>query len=797
MNKNNHRRHTALLVLVASVQSNALVAQEQSASRITALEEVIVTAQKREASLQDTPIAISSFNTQSLERLAVSEAGDIAKYTPNLDMRNPPGSFDNVGYSLRGMSSTDPSLLGEPTVGLYADGVYIARIAGAAFELVDLERIEVLRGPQGDLYGRNTIGGAINLVSQKPAEEFGFKQKLAFGDYDYFRTDTSVDTGEFAGFSAKLAYSHWDRDGWLDNRIADNKFGEVDKSDAARVAIRWVPADNFTADYVYDYTDRLSNATLSQLVYVRPYQLSLGGAILQQAAEFASPDRLGALSMAKSTEPDTWSNVNGHALYFDWQLGDMTLRSISAYRDWNAGTHANEYGAFPSDGKTVLNGAGGLVPAGEYVSIFYATREDEANQFTQEFQLLGDAFDERLQYTVGLYYFEETAHEDNPQYFTIPAIMAYGGLSQATQSFLCVDPTFSDPNACLGKDTLLSTPIFQYGADNDSIAAYGQFRYSLTDALNLTLGMRYTEDNKEVYLRNSTIIRNEGLDEVKANDSWNNFSPSTTLGWAMNEQINLYGTVAMGYRSGGFNARATTSSAFDTPFEEEKVTSYEFGVKSDLLDQRLRLNGAVFYYVYKDKQVPQFEAGSSGASSIISNAGEQDAIGLELDVTMVPTKGWLVQASFGYIDIDINKFVTKPSDPVTGLPAGQGNIDVADYAKVMATPKENASVLVQYEFPAFSFGQMTLQVDANYNSERYFDPINTLYNSAEEQTLINARATLGGIEIGPGVFQAAVWGRNLADEGYREWGIDFGALGYAIDSYMAPRMYGIDLVYKY
>lgn len=797
MTKQGSRYQLALFLLAAGMQPTNVVAQVEAEPRTAMLEEVVVTAQKREASLQDTPIAISSFNTQALERLGVTEAGDIAKYTPNLDIRNPPGSFDNVGYSLRGMSSTDPSLLGEPTVGLYADGVYIARIAGAAFELVDLERIEVLRGPQGDLYGRNTIGGAINLVSQKPAEDFGFRQKLAFGNYDYLRSDTSVDTGEYAGLSAKLAFSHWERDGWLDNSLADNKLGEVDKSDAARTAVRWVPSDNFVADYVFDYSDRLSNATLSQIVHVRPYQLNLGGAILQQAAEYASPDRLDTLAMASSTEPDTWSKVRGHALHLDWQLGEITLRSISAFRDWEAGTHANEYGAFASDGKTVLDGAGGLVPAGEYVSIFLATREDEAHQFTQEFQLLGDAFNQRLHYTLGLYYFEETVYEDNPQSYTIPAIMAYGGLDQATQSFLCVDPTYADPNACLGKDTLLSAPIFQYGADNDSIAAYGQFQYALTDALNVTLGLRYTEDNKKVFLRNSSITRNEGLDEVQADDSWQNFSPSMTVDWALNDQTNVYGTLSRGYRSGGFNARATTSSAFATPYEEENVISYEIGAKTELLDQRLRVNSAVFYYVYSDKQVPQFEAGSGGASSIISNAGEQEALGLELDVTLIPADGWLVQASYGYIDIDINKFVTKPSDPVTGLPAGDDNVDISDFARVMATPRENASVLVQYQLPAFSFGQLTLQVDANYNSERYFNPINALYDSAQDQTLINARATLGEVEIASGVFQAAVWGRNLADKGYREWGIDFGALGYAVDSFIAPRMYGIDLVYTY
>ncbi|WP_116366590.1 TonB-dependent receptor [Parahaliea mediterranea] len=791
---NNYSTIVALLPALVAVPG---LAQGVDDGRASVLEEVIVTAQKRESSLQETPISISTFDPANLDRLRVAEAGDVAKYTPNLDMRKPPGSYDNYGYSLRGMSSTDPSLLTEPTVGLYADGVYIARISGAAFDTVELERIEVLRGPQGTLYGRNAIGGAINLVTRKPLDDFGFKQKLSAGNYDYFRSETTVDTGEYAGFSATLSYTHWNREGWLDNLLADNMLGEVDKSNSARVAIRWEPTDTFTADFVYDYTDRLSNGSLPQLVWVRPYQAGLGGPIYAQAMEFASPDRLDGLPMAVSTKPDTWSEIDGYALTLAWNVGGVTLKSISAYRDWYAGTTGNEYGAFPSDGVNVLDGTGGVIPAGQYVSLFSATREDEQDQFTQEFQLLGEAFEERLTYTLGLYYFEEETYEDNPQTFVFPAIMAYGGLDQATQSFLCRDPTFADPAACLGKDTVLSTPIFQYGSDNDSWAVYGQFGYDLSDKLAMTLGLRYTRDNKSAFLRNSGIQRNEGIEQVEADDSWSNFTPALTLDYAFSEDLNGYATVSQGFRSGGFNARASTSSGFSTPFDEENVTSFELGLKADLLDQRLRVNSALFYYEYKDKQVTQFEAGSNGASSIIANSGKQDAVGVELELAFIPAEGWLLQASYGFIDIDIKEFETTPSDPVTGLPAGSQNVDIADFAKVIHTPEHNGSVILEYAAPPFSFGQLVFQVDASYNSTRYFHPVNNLYDTAGHQTLVNGKISLNDIELGPGALEAVAWVRNLTDEEYREWGIDFGALGFAVDSFIAPRMYGVDLVYQF
>ncbi|MEQ9464706.1 MAG: TonB-dependent receptor [Haliea sp.] len=799
MNKrNNNHKHSLSLVLASCYLAAApSLAQQDTGVRTQALEEVVVTAQKREESLQETPIAVSAFDIGALQQLGVGEPGDVALYTPNLEIRKPPGSSDNYGYSMRGMSSTDPSLLTEPTVGLYADGVYIARISGASFDTVDLERIEVLRGPQGTLYGRNAIGGAINLVTRKPGEEFGFRQKLSAGNYDYLRSETSVDTGMYNGFAATLSYTHWKREGWLDNAEADNKLGETKNSDALRFALRWSPNDALTADYVFDYSDRDSNGAIVQLVHIRPFQQGLGGPIYAQAAAVASPNRQDSLPMPFSDSAANYSTIKGHALTVEWAGDNFTLKSITAHRDWDSGTTENEYGSFRSDGVNVLNGIGGVIPAGEFVPLFLASRESRQDQFTQEFQMLGTALNDRLQYTLGLYYFEEETYEDNPQSFVLPAIFAYGGLDQGTQSFLCQDPTFSNPLACFGKDTLLSTPVFIYGSDNDSVAAYSQLTYAATDEVDVTLGLRYTRDQKTSFLRNSTIQRNEGIEEVIGDDSWSNVTPALTVSYAPTDTLNTYFTLARGFRSGGFNARAASARAFSTPFNEENVTSYELGIKSDLWEQKLRVNAALFHYVYEDKQVTQFEAGSSGASSIIANAGKTEAQGVELEVTLIPVTGLLLKASYGFIDNNIKEFDTTPSNPVTGVGGGTENVDISDIAKTIHTPRHNASLIAEYTFEPFSFGQLVLQADSSYNSERYFHPINNLYDSAGKQTLINARASLTNIDVGSGSLRISAWGKNLADKEYREWGIDFGALGFATDSFILPRMYGLDVIYEY
>lgn len=798
MNKRNNKFKHSLTLASCCLAAAPGLAQQDPTGRSQVLEEVVVTAQKRQESLQETPIAVSAFDIGALQQLGVGEPGDVALYTPNLEIRKPPGSSDNYGYSMRGMSSTDPSLLTEPTVGLYADGVYIARISGASFDTVNLERIEVLRGPQGTLYGRNAIGGAINLISRKPGEEFGFRQKLSVGNYDYFRSETSVDTGMHSGFAATLSYTHWNREGWLDNSEADNKLGETKKSDAARLALRWQPNDALTADYVFDYSDRDSNGAIVQLVHIRPFQAGLGGPIYAQAMAEASPSRNSSLPMPFSDGASNWSTIRGHALTVEWASDNFTLKSITAHRDWDSGTTENEYGSFRSDGVNVLNGMGGVIPAGDFVPMFIASRDSKQDQFTQEFQMLGTAMNERLQYTLGLYYFEEETYEDNPQAFVLPAIFAYGGLDQGIQSFLCQDPTFANPLACFGKDTFLTIPTFIYGSDNDSVAAYSQLTYAATEQVDVTLGLRYTRDKKTSFLENSNIQRNEGIDRVIGDDSWSNVTPAFTVSYAPSDTLNTYLTLAKGFRSGGFNARAATSRSFATPFNEENVTSYEFGVKADLWEQKLRVNAALFHYVYEDKQVTQFEAGSGGASSIIANAGKTEAQGVELEVTLIPVTGLLLKASYGFIDDDIKEFDTVPSDPVTGLPAGGSeNVDISGIAKTIHTPRHNASLIAEYTFEPFSFGQLVLQADSSYNSERFFHPINNLYDSAGKQTLINARASLTNIDLGAGSLRVSAWGKNLADKGYREWGIDFGALGFATDSFVLPRMYGLDVTYEF
>ncbi|MFK8021551.1 MAG: TonB-dependent receptor [Pseudomonadales bacterium] len=794
-------------LFIPTALSIALMSPVQAQESL-ALEEIIVTSQKRVASLQDTPISVVAFGQDELEAIGAFEAGQVAEYAANVSIDRQPSSLDNYGYSIRGVGTGETSLLVENTVGVYIDGVYIARNTGAVFDVVDLERIEVLRGPQGTLYGRNTIGGAVNIITAKPSEEFGFKQHLTFGNRDFLRSKTTLDTGLLGDmFSAKLTYNFNEKDGLVNNSVHGNKLG-AQESDAYRIALRLTPSDSFTADYTYDNSKRQSNGAMSQIVATRAPNNQLGGAITQAATAFASADRLDSLPMANAPGKDTNSDIEMHTITLEWEATDnLTIKYVGSMREWDSSTTGTDFGSFASDGATVLQdptvAPGQFVPAGELRSVFLAERISDNEQMTHEFQFLGNLLDGKLQYTAGLYYFEEESNEANPQSFILPAIFAFGTQPAGAQAFLCGD--FVSPAPCFGKDVQLSTPLFEYGSENDSIAAYGQFTYAFSDALDLTVGLRYTEDDKSAYLRNSRITNPDGsIRENAAEDDWSNVSGGLTLNYAWNDDVRTYFTVANGYRAGGFGARSASREDFQLGFDEETVTNYEVGIKSDWADSRVRLNGAIFFMDYQDAQVNSFKAGEGGASSVTLNAGELEIKGLELELTAQVTEGLRLMLNYGYTDAKYTEFITQRTDPLTALPSPgptadpvTGNEDISSFAVVGRTPKNNGAFIASYDAPAFSWGQLNLRAEVTYRDKMVFHPQLNAFDSTDDQTLVHARATLSEMSVLGGDLSVGLWGRNLTDEEYREWGIDFGTLGFAIDSFKEKRSYGVDLIYRF
>ena len=232
------------------------------------IEEIVVTAQKRTESLQDAPLAVTAFTADRLEDLGAYGATDVAEFTPNVSIVPIMGSSANIRMEIRGMSTAEPSLTIDPKVGIYLDGAYIARNSGAVFDIVDLERVEVMRGPQGTLWGKNTTGGAVNLVTNRPNGEFGFKQQMSAGNDGYMRSVSTLDTAQYGNVAAKFTYMHKEFDGWADNHGPSESDLASEDVDAFRIAVAWYATENLMVDYSYDNTDSESVPTPLQIVAV-------------------------------------------------------------------------------------------------------------------------------------------------------------------------------------------------------------------------------------------------------------------------------------------------------------------------------------------------------------------------------------------------------------------------------------------------------------------------------------------------------------------------------------------------
>ncbi|HEY6132313.1 MAG TPA: TonB-dependent receptor, partial [Halioglobus sp.] len=392
------RKNLSLAVLVASgLLANGAMAQQ--------LEEVIVTAQKRVESLQDTPIAISAFNAEDIENMGLIDAKDIGMASPYLQMPAYPTSSNNLALFIRGIGNADSMVITkDPTVGLYYDGVYAARSTGLLADLSDLERVEILRGPQGTLYGRNTMAGAINFINAKPTGEFGFKQSLSAGNYDSWRSVSHLSLPDASGFKTKFTATFSDRDGWVENEGANEvpgyEYNDFYKKETEgyRAAFRYDGVENLLVDYSYDYSDITSSAPYFQ------YGGSTGGMTAAFAAITNSfTDRLKESRTPTGGQkfayylPDSKTEVNGHNLTASYEINDqLTFKSITGYRDFDDDNSQNFAQSF-----------------GDAGSLEVYTKTDQ-DQVSQEFQLVGSI--ERLEYVGGLYYFNENGEQKERQY---------------------------------------------------------------------------------------------------------------------------------------------------------------------------------------------------------------------------------------------------------------------------------------------------------------------------------------------------------------------------------------------
>ena len=753
--------------LLAAALTTALASVAQAQSQSAMLEEVVVTAQKREQSLQDIPIAITAFGVREIEQRGIQDITDIGTIVPNVKIAAMPTNTGKAAVSIRGSVTSNPAITWEPTVGIYLDNVYVGKISGNIFRVTELERIEVLRGPQGTLYGKNTIGGAVNLITTKPSGEFGLFARGGYGNFDYTEGYLAINMpalpmGGLGEIKAKLSYGAEQRDGLYDNvrppldssisnpfvpggRIPANPvarndtFNELDRW-SARTDLLWDMSENLSARYTYDKNDAENTSSKEQLTHVDPSNLNLGVPIPGDLSSFIVSENRNASSISADFPSLEEFDAESHTLALNYDMGDIrsfggvSLRYIANRREMNF----------------VQNDDNDGTP----FALFHSEIDEGYEQTSHEFQILGSA--DRFNYVLGVFSFEEEADVVNP---LIPLNSLFGPL-------------------------VLNN---QYGLDAEQLAFYGQADYRppvMEDKLTVTAGVRWSKEQKDSY------IIHPGDFEGVADDEWTNVAPTFIVAYDFTDDFQAYAKYSRGWKAGGFNGEAESIEGFVDGYDPEEVDAWEIGFKSRYMDSRLQVNAAAFYNDETDLQVSVFTSGSS-ASTSIRNAGEAVKKGVELEVTFQPTPDLLVSANVGFLDSEFKEY--KEFDPVLGMEVNRKNEREVQYA-----PDYNFNLSGEYTFLRANWGNLNGRLDYTYsdNYVPYLTPEQNATSMIDGYGVLNGRLSLLDIPLGnDSLLSVALWGKNLTDEDYRLNTIPFGP--WTVSFFGDPRTYGLEAVLRF
>lgn len=695
------------------------------------MEEVIVTAERRAESLQDTPMSVSAYSGELVNEGGIKSMEDIAIRTPNFKMT----AFNIAEPQLymRGIGNTNDSAGADPAVAVFIDDVYVGRASGATTDLYDLDRIEVLRGPQGTLYGRNAAGGAVNIFTKKPQQEFEARVGLTVGNEGLVNLRGYINGPISDKVSGKVTINARERDGFAKN-INTGQDLEDDDTKSVRGQLLITPSDNVDVLLGFDYTDiNLSgdNRYLTNLDVVG------NGPGLGFAGQLQAANDLIDNDPRKSNHDEIQSSekeILGLSARVDVDLEWGTLTSITAWRESESSWHQ-------SLNPQLSTRVGGLglqeVDDGAV---------QDAEQFSQEIRISGTS--ETIKWVGGVFYFTEEIDRDE-RFFT-----------------------YWDPTTFLAAFTIGDVSFLQE-AQNDSFAAFGQLTWDMSDSLALTLGARYTKDEKE--------IDNEAISHippslgilygipligppytVSADESWNETTVRATIDWKISDNHMLYFTYSEGFKSGAFVGQQRSPEIASTAIQPELATNLELGARTEWLDGRLRFNATFFDLEYDDLQVWFLVNNELNA---INAAAEVD--GFESDFAIAFTENFNIVGSYATMDAEFSEGGNAGND----LPRA---------------PESSWSLTANLAVPMAS-GALDLMLTASYTDDYHYEIDNDERGFEGDVTLLDLSVRYTPDE---GNWELTLWGKNLDDELYSVHHID-GSFGGATRIYGPPRTYGL------
>jgi iron complex outermembrane receptor protein len=756
-------RPCALATIAALVVATAPVPARAETATAGGLEEVTVTARRFAESLQETPVAVSAFSDDALEARAITNLEEIGRYVPNMQFSPNGIAGGSSGQPfIRGVGQFDFMITTDPGVAIYLDGVYLARSLGNLLDLVDVERVEVLRGPQGTLYGKNTIGGAINVVTRRPGDETELFGEVRVGDFDRFDARASVSLPLVADrLAVRLAASTKNADGYGKRLLTGDEMGD-EGSNAYQAVVDWQPTDTLDVTLALDRTDVDQAFAVSHVEEINPaapLQGLYNALVAPYDARYITTDPYESNATGlNSNEQDIW----GASLTLTWQRGDLTLKSITGYRD-----QEQEFGTDPD---------------GSPETIVDEDDSTDQDQFSEELQLSGTSFGDRLRWVGGLYYFEEDA-AGLMDVTLLPGIFTAleglpGPFVPLAPGVTCPPPP-EVPLPCAGGagnplNTIFDlTRIITLDQQTQSVAVYGQASYQLTEPLSLTVGVRYTREDKD--FSTSLYLPTSGqflIPPTKRSDSWSDVSPRFGVEYRVNDDVLLYASASKGFKSGGFNGRGSNANEVNA-YDPEELWSYEAGVKSEWWDRRLRLNAAAFFNDYSDLQFTTQTVAPDGTQVVlVGNAAKAEIKGVEIELSAAPVEALNLSATVGYLDSKYTEI--EPSVQTITLDS-----------ELIGAPEWTASAAADFTIPLDDWAELVLRSDYTYRAKTYFDAANTESVAQHGYGLWNAAVTLRS----PSDRWALTAGvLNLADEEYRVTGVGvLDSLGFASAIYGRPR----------
>ncbi|ATE63636.1 TonB-dependent receptor [Rhizorhabdus dicambivorans] len=774
------------------------VAQDGTASEAAGygVGEIVVTARRRAESLQNTPVAVSAITSAVLEEKGATNIAAVAQSVPSLTFNTTAG---NSGASnaavvfIRGIGQDDFFPTIDPGVGIYLDGVYVSRTLGGVLDTVDLEQVEVLRGPQGTLFGKNTIGGAVQITTKKPGPDLQGSLEATTGRFSRADVKASVNLPLSDTLFTRFSIASLNRNGYITILAKNPVTGAVSRSDAPRLgdistmagraALRWKASPDLTVDLAADYTRKREQSSGSTLLATQPVIPGLGFNPADPASInnyiFANANTVGGFhnlivagaqdcnpvfggNPLDQNNPACFNNQyvtgNPYTTFYEPNASrsDLDVWGLTGVVDWEAmpGLGVKSITAYRNTKSFFMR------DDGTPFQLIELQTDQTAKQFSEELQFSGKAFDDRLTWLLGLFYLNEKVDFDNPACF----------------SFVCT-----------GVSTRLET---------NSYAAFAQGSYAVGPATNITLGARYTNEKKTSDPNNVFIDIGFGLGPLaignpNANPAtiintpvavkFDNVSPMASIDHRWSRNVMTYASYSKGVKGGGFQQRVIVPRILQPTFGPEKLTAYEVGAKTDFFDRRLRVNVAAFQSDYKDLQVTTFPGGANSIEPVQVNGGKARIRGVEVEATAHPIEPLTANFGLSYLDTEYLKIA-----PGAVIPAN---------ARLPFTPKWSLSGGLAYRFEIGSAGDLTLRGDWNYRTETFLSADNTPILRQPGYHMVNVLATF---ETASKAVRVTGGITNLTDKAVLMSGFaDLQGSSLADGTYGRPREWYLSIRYSY